>query len=447
MRQAISFCMAATLILITMSVTMAYGEESLTLRDAIRIAMNDNHELRALKNALSAQQETIGIARSALLPRIYFSEQASRTNNPPSVFAMKLDQQRFAASDFAIDSLNNPAAMNDFQTLFGFEQPIFSSKAYIGVSMAQKEYSAQQEEYRRKQEEMSLKVVQGYLRVHTAKAYLAVAQKGMEDGKEHARIAEARYKAKLGLYSDTLRAMTALTGAEQRLVKAQKEYAVAKRWLGLLLGRSSPVDAVNDDLDIPLKDVEYYASASLSRKDLRALHMRYENAKNGVKLAESQYLPTLGVGGAYQMNDPSRAFGSEGQSWRLGAVLRWNLFDGTNREYERGKALYKANETAEHLKGLTKFISFKIHEAYLAVEEARKNAELSESALRTAEEGQRLVTSRYENSLSPMVDLLDVQLNLDRARADAVARRNEYQVAVINLSYEGGTIMKDLNME
>jgi outer membrane protein TolC len=446
MRRSISLY-AAVAIMLVLSAPAVRGDETLTLLDAVRVAMDDNHELRALRSSLSAQQETIGIARSALLPRIYFSEQATRTNNPPGVFAMKLDQQRFSASDFAIQSLNNPAATNDFQTLFGFEQPVFSSGAYIGVGMAQKEYSAQQEEYRRKREEMAFRVVQGYLRVHTVKAYLLVAQQGLDDGKEHLRIAEARYRANLGLYSDTLRAKTALTEAEQRLVKTRKDYEVAKRWLGLLLGRSSSVDAATDDLPIPLRDVGYYVDASLSRKDLRALQMRYENAKEGVKLAESQYLPTLGVGGAYQMNDPSNLFGSEGQSWRVAAVLRWNLFDGTSREYERGKALYKANETAEHVKGLVKLIAFKIHEAHLAVEEARKSAELAGSALTTAEEGQRLVRSRYENSLSPMVDLLDVQLSLDRARADAVARKNEYRVALMNLSYEGGTIMKDLNVE
>jgi hypothetical protein len=46
-----------------------------------------------------------------------------------------------------------------------------------------------------------------------------------------------------------------------------------------------------------------------------------------------------------------------------------------------------------------------------------------------------------------MVDLLDVQLNLNHARAAVIARENAYKLAVINLGYESGTIMKDLNIE
>ena len=108
---------------------------------------------------------------------------------------------------------------------------------------------------------------------------------------------------------------------------------------------------------------------------------------------------------------------------------------------------YQAAETAEQWNGLKRFIAFKITEAYLAVDEAGKNADLSRSAVQTAEEGRRLVKARFENSLAPLVDLLDVQLSLDQSRANLVLRENEFRLAVIRLSYESGTIIQDLNLE
>jgi outer membrane protein TolC len=53
---------------------------------------------------------------------------------------------------------------------------------------------------------------------------------------------------------------------------------------------------------------------------------------------------------------------------------------------------------------------------------------------------------RYENSFSPIVDLLDAQVVLDRARVGLIARENEYRVAVLNLGWESGTILKDLGI-
>ena len=409
--------------------------------------MEHNHEIRSSRYSLFAQKEEIGIARSYLLPRLSLEERATRTNNPPGVFMMKLNQERFAQSDFDIFSLNNPKPTSDLQTLFTIEQPIFVGKSLIGLNMAKKEYSAQNETYNRKKEEIAFKVSQAYVQAHTANERLAVAEKALEDAREHMRTADSRYKNGLGLYSDVLRTKTSVIEAEQKIVSARKNLAVSKRMLGLTLGMQESIDITGEDIRLPLRDADYYETASLSRRDVRALQLRYENARNSIKLAESMYLPSLGVGGAYQFNDHNRIFGSEGESWRVSAALRWDLFDGTNREYERSKARHKAAEAEEQLKGLKKFVSFKIHEAYLAVEEAQKNVELSQSALEAAEEGKRLVKSRFENSLSPVVDLLDVQLSLDHARANLVVRQNECQLAIINLSYESGTILRDLKVE
>jgi outer membrane protein TolC len=152
------------------------------------------------------------------------------------------------------------------------------------------------------------------------------------------------------------------------------------------------------------------------------------------------------VRASYQWNDHNTALGTEGESWWLMGVLRWDLFDGAGREFERSKARYRQAETRERLEGMTRYISFKVNEAYLSAREAEKNAELSRAALATADEGRRLVRSRYENSLSPVVDLLDVQLTVDHARANVVAKENEYRLAVIRLAQEGGTIMEDLDL-
>ena len=422
-------------------------EEKVTLENALKIALEENREVRAFKNSVLAQKENIGTARSFLLPRIYFEERAARTNNPPSAFMMKLNQQRFAMDDFALNNLNNPKAINDFQSSFSFEQPVFLMKSYLNLNAAKLEHSAKNEDYLRKREEVSLNVIRAFLMAHTARGYLNVADKGLEDALEHMRIAELRYKNGLGLYSDCLRAKTALIEGEQKSVSARKNFSVAKRWLGVLLGKSVPIDVADHDFSMKVRDKDHYLNSSNARRDVAAMKIRHKTAQNNVRIAESSYLPYIGLGGSYQLNDHNRLFGSEGNSWQVMAFLRWELFDGINRESERKKAQHHMAEANERLKGMKEFVAFKVEEAYLAVEEAKKNAELAVAALKSAEEGHKLVKSRYENSLSPIVDLLDVQLNLNRARADAIARENDYKLAIITLSYESGTIMNDLGME
>lgn len=422
-------------------------EKKLLLKEALQIAFEKNHDIRATRNSLLAQKQNIGVARSFLLPQISFEERFTRTDNPPGVFMSKLNQERFAQADFAIDRLNHPGPVNDMQTQASVEQVIFSGKALLNWGMAKTDFAANEQEYGRKREDTALRVVQAYLQVGTAKEYLSVSKAGLKDAAEHVRIAEVRQRNGLGLYSDVLRAKTALMEAEQRMVTAEKNLTLAKKAFGLILGSKESLDTAEHHFEFPLGDLDSYASKASARKDVKAMELRYENAGNNVRLAQSRYLPTVGMRATYQLNDHKTVFGNEGESWWLMGMLKWDLFDGAGREYEYSKARYKEAEAREQLAGFKSMVEFRVTEAYLAVEEARKTRDLVRSALATAEEGKKLVQSRYANSLSPLVDLLNVQLSVDAARAAVVAKENDYQLAIIRVNHEGGTILQALGLE
>jgi outer membrane protein TolC len=422
-------------------------EHNLSFYEAVKVALQNNHELKAMHNAALASKEGVGIARSYLLPKIVFEERYLRTVNPGYAFMTKLDQQRIEQQDFNPLTLNHPDPVNNFQTSLAVEQPIFTRRGLLGLQMSQGESSAKQEEFHRKQEQVVYQVAQAALSLQTAKSAFDATAKAVAEAAEHLRIAEVRYGKGMGQYADTLRAATSLSEAEQRRVSAEKNVLMAKKGLGLLLGREGSVDLNDAPPELALLDFAAYEKAAETRRDVKSWEIHSDNAKKGIKMAEAGYFPYVGVGGAYQLNDPNRPLGSEGSNWQLTAFFRWDLFDGTKREYERAQAKYKAGEAQEHLSSLKKAISFRIYEAYLSINEARTNMEISRNALKSAEEGKRLVRVRYENGLYPLIDLLSAQASLDQARASHSAREGEYRMAVVKLSYESGTIMKDLKIE
>jgi len=427
-------------------VAVSAGAGQLSLKEAVELGLERNHVLKATEAATGAAREGVGAARGHLLPKVAFEERYMRTNNPTYAFSSKLNQERFSSADFAISSLNGPDAIDDFQTSFTIEQPLFARKAFVGLDMAKTEYAASRDELVRARERAAFDIAGAYLSVNSAEGFVLAAEAGVADAREHLRIAEARNTQGLGLLSDVLRAKTGLLEAEQRLVTANKGFTLARRALGLQLGVDEEVMAAPNGPEMALRALEHYLSAAKERSDLRSMEKRTENAKAGVKLANSEYFPTIGVGGAYFMNDHDGPFGSEGESWLVSASLRWTLFDST-RSHEAARARLKSAEAGERLSGLRQFVSFSVHKAYLDAQEARKNAELSEMALKSAEESERLVRIRYENSLSPLVDLLDAEAALAGARAAAVMKKNDRAAAMLSLSFESGTILKDLGLE
>lgn len=422
-------------------------DRTFTLKEALAAAMKGNHSLKAAAGASGAVAEDIGIARSRLLPNIVFEERFTRTNNPTLAFASKLNQGRFAQDDFAIGSLNNPDAVNDYQTSFSVEQVILSKKASVGLEMAEKQYSASTEELGRKKEEVVYAIIRTHLMAASARSLVSAAEKGVEEAVEHLRIAELRYKSEMGLYSDILRASLMVTSARQKLTTANKSLLLAERQMGLILGLDGPASISDAIPELPVRDIDYHTRSALSRKDVRSMSLKNENAKSNIELASAAYYPTIGIGGAYMMNDHLSPFGSEGDSWQVSAQLRWSIFDGTLRRHEANKARHSAIEASEYLSGLKKAVSYRVYEAYLEAQEAAKNAELTASSLTVAEEGERLVRTRFENGLTPISDLLDAQASLDEARANHVMRENDLKAAIAALHFESGTIIRELGLE
>src|SRR5690242_9075356 len=91
------------------------AQESLSLRDAIRLALRGNPGLAAATAAEKASESRIAQARGALLPKVNYSESLTRSNNPVFVFSSLLTQHQFGPENFNIGPLNRPDLLNNLQ--------------------------------------------------------------------------------------------------------------------------------------------------------------------------------------------------------------------------------------------------------------------------------------------------------------------------------------------
>jgi len=406
--------------------------------DAVNFALKNNNNIRAMRNNLSATERNIGIARSDLMPKVRFHENFTVTNNPIEAFTLLLNQTRAVASDLAIGNLDYPGAVTNFLTSGVIEQPIYNRKAMIGVKIARKEYSANGYIYLRKQEELVNHVALAFLNVSTSQDYITVAELAIKDAKEHLEIAEKRFSAKLGLYPDVLRAKTAVEAAQEKLVTAQRNLNVAKMNLGLQLGLEKPIETIDSVPELKLQDLNYYKANAACRSDIKATEIRVQNAKNNIQSAKSDWYPTLNAIASYNLYNSYYPFGAQGSNYIAGALFRWEVFDGKKRTYEILKAKDKEAEAKEYLEGFKKEVNFSVYEVYSSVEESQKKLEIAMSARKLAYEDKTIVSKRWQDSLSPFIDLIDAQSNLDRMRENVVKSQNDLKVSLVKLYFESG---------
>lgn len=420
--------------------------EIFTLKEAITVAIDSNPQLKAFERSVEAGREQAGIARGSLFPKITFEEKFMRTDNPTYGFMAKLNQERFTQNDFLIDQLNNPRDISDFQTSLHVEQALYAPRLLHGIDIASREMHARSVEYTMRKSELARNVVRNALAVHVAKEYVKVSRIALKDAEEHKRLAALRYETGMGLYSDMLRADAGIKNAEAMITRAESGLDIAQRSLGLLMGRSGPVDMAAERPVLPLNDVSIYLDASTRREDIQALDLRYRNSVQAVGMERSLFLPEIGIGGSYLMNDHRDPLSPEGESYIVTAYLRWNLFDAAS--YHRiKKAKAEEQEMKHRLSGLEQEIEFKVHEAFIRIREKEKTLDLTKASLEDAQEALRLVRTRYENALAPMVDLLDTQLMLDTARVNVIESENEYINAIVDLYYQSGMLLKALGVD
>jgi len=418
----------------------AAAQQRLTLAAATAEALAKSDLLRAEDARVAGAAGAVAAARGNLLPTVTFEERFLATDNPAYGFSMKINQGNFTAADLqgAPGTFNNPDPIRDFQTSLSVTQPIYSRRALLGVAMAQAEADAVNLDRDRRREEVAHRVLQAWLGAQAAEAYRETAIRAEEDAGEHQRLAGVAEAAGTGLASDRLRAEVALAEARRMRLTVENDLEIARRGLGLAVGREEALAPADSDAVIPMPDLETLIAKANGRADLRALEARVANARRAVKLAGAVRYPELGLTGSLQANDPDIPFGTAGTSYMVGLGVTWRLFDGFRTRSAEAQAEAGARQAESFLAAMTKEARFRVRESWLRLQEAQSGIAIAESALTAAQEGMRLVRVRYENGLAPMVTLLDAQSALNRARSDAARAHSGVSSALGELLFRAG---------
>jgi outer membrane protein TolC len=411
-----------------------------TLAEATAEALAKSDLLRAEDARVAGAAGAVAAARGTLLPTVTFEERFLATDNPAYDFSTKINQGKFTPADLqgAPATFNNPDPIGDFQTSITLTQPIYSRRAVLGVAMARAEAGAVDLDRDRRREEVAHQVLQSWLASRAAEAYLETAVRAEEDAAEHLRLAGVAEAAGTGLASDRLRAEVALAEARRMRLTVENDLEIARRGLGLAVGREEALAPGEPGPVLPTPDLETLIAAAGRRADLLALASRVSNARRAEKLAGAAQFPEVGFTGSLQANDPDVPFGTAGTSYMVGVGVTWRLFDGFRTRSARAQATAGALQAESLLAALTKEARFRVREAWLRLKEAQAGIAIAESARAAAEEGVRLVRVRYENGLAPMVTLLDAQSALNRARSEAARAHAGAAAALGELLFRAG---------
>ena len=269
----------------------------ITLKDAVKVALEKNPQRKAALADTRAASADVKQAKSILYPHAMFSETATRGDDPVYVFGSRLRQQRFGASDFALNALNTPAPLGNFSTRFGGTWDLFDSMAsWRSVNRAEREKDATDHQLERTGQEIVFRVADSYYAVLLARKELEVAEQSMKTAQAILERSNNRVESGVVVQSDSLSAQVRMASRKQELIRAQNNLAMARAQLGIAMGLSTqndfePSDALTEKTlpATPLEELEKQAietrpgfkKDSLGRSGAAAKRFRLRNPHSG----------------------------------------------------------------------------------------------------------------------------------------------------------------------
>ncbi len=428
----------AVLLLTLLSLALAREVE---LKEVLDLALKNSPLIKSAQKDLKAQELELKAAKGALFPRIKVEETFTRTDVPAYAFMSKLNQERITMQDFDPARLNNPKAISNFETKFTLEVPIWlGGKVQSAQRMAEYEYRAVSLEAERREEEVIRQVYNAYMDAVLAKESIKVARQAVEDAKEHLRLAEQMHTVGMALLSDVLRARVYLSKAEENLQKAMRGYDVAKRGLEVVVGVPLGEFEVQDMGQCPEVDIKVLREKVQNRKDIKALEERVKTLEEAFRFTLSDNLPQVFAFAQYFLNSKDYPLGADGKGYLAGIGVSWTFDTGLTTLRRAQANLERRASLQERLKLLKDSAVFDLDRSYAEYENALDMLRSAEDRIRASQEVLRVMEVRYNNGLARMVDILDAQTELDRARIERVQSINACSKAYMDILYNAGSV-------
>ncbi|MCS7262716.1 MAG: TolC family protein [Aquificaceae bacterium] len=427
-----------TWLLALLSFCVVFGRE-LTLRESMELALKNSPLIRSAQREAKAQELQVRAARGALFPKVKLEENFTLGDVPAYAFVSKLNQERVSQQDFNPLKLNSPSSVSNFETKLTLEVPLWlGGRVQSSRKIAEHQHRASLLEAERRQEEVLKQVYQAYAEAATAKRALQVSRQAVEEAREHYRLAEQMHRAGVALLSDVLRAKVHLSKAEEHLERAKKDYQIAKRGLELAVGTALGEFEVVDLGECPSVNFKGLAERALQRKDLRALEERIKVLQESYRLVLSDTLPQVFAFAQYVLNSRDYPLGAQGSGYLLGVSLSWSFETGFSTLRRAQANLERKAGLEERLKLLRDSAVFEVERAYADYEKSMLTLRSAQDRIKASQEVLRVVEVRYRNGLARMVDLLDAQVELDRARFEKVQAVNACHKAYAELLFNAG---------
>ncbi len=424
---------SATILFFCVFTEHALSADKMTLQQSIDLALSQSVIIQSAREGVKGAEAQKQEAFTGFLPKLSTSYNYTRYNEQPG--------ETISMPGFP--SFLPTSTKDNYSWVVEVKQPIFAGGGILAnyqVNRIGREIASTDEASVVQDIIQDVRVA--YFNVLKAEKNLTVAKQSVEQLEAHRNMSQDFFDAGVIPKNDLLRSEVELANGRQNLVRAENSVETAKARFNTVLRREINTPTEVEDILI-LRDFaksldECRNLAMENRTEIKSYTKKIEQSRKLIDVAKSEYFPSVNVVGHYERygDDPSvngSPYRNMDNSYVMG-VASWNFWEWGRTKNRVDASRARENQATYALENLKDQVTLDVKNAWLALQESRKQVAVTQKAIEQAEENFRITQERYREQVGTATDVVDAQTLLTRAKSDYFNSLSDYNISIARLA-------------
>ncbi|MBL7135266.1 MAG: TolC family protein [Candidatus Marinimicrobia bacterium] len=421
------------------------GEKKLTLGDCIQIALEKNPEMSIANKQLKAVQEGVKASyggtqnTGGILPYISTNYSVRQDILGPTDMP-RVTGQQVIGGDTTTYYYN--ANINLHQNIYD------GGKWWNSIKLAKNTYKGAVVDRDLTRQLMIVNVTEKFYDVLKAQELLKVYSKSLENSQEQLKKTRELHRIGQVAKKDLFKAQVREGNDRLNVIQQKSMLKSAISDLSIAMGL-----APNEHLEVYEKTYQKPESidpgtaerrAFENNLELNSLTAQKQSAFLNYKIAKGDRYPTLSSSFSYSRggSELSRTYSELDKWWNtsLNLNLSYPLFDGFRRKTNIQQKLLNYKIYNDQIEKKKMDIQNLVQNLLLALETYKEMIEINELNIQSAQEDLRLAQEMYRLNSATLLEVLDAQVELTRARGNLVTTKYDAKIAEVQLALVMGIL-------
>ena len=404
---------------------LASGVETLTVNQAVQIALENNLELRNVMMEVRKTDFRISATRSEMLPSVKMTavgaQQLSRIDFTlqRGLLGVFPGTGPIPAADTRIRTPLVPTGLVVTQVA----QPITAlHRIRLTVGMLGLNGKVASEQVRAKRQDVAREARRLYYAIQQAESSSQALDEAVKLYRETVALTSRYVSEQVVLRGDNLTAQTRLARGEEDLIKLRDEADSRKEQLNSLMGRdvltAFRVTPVLEAGDIDQISIEVARKRVLDqRTEIRQARLRLEAAEQDRRIQESQRIPDITASLTSVRTLNYNTFVPQFLN-NVGITISWEPFDWGRKKNQLKEKESTIEQARNSLADAQSQVLVDLNDKFRKLRESRGQLRVAQLARETSSENFRVIQEKFRVQASLVKDVLESEAGLEQAGSE-----------------------------